>query len=235
MPTIKSPSPNSVLCIVGNNQFNNEVLADYLESHTGLKCHSIQVTELVNFCDRLSDKTILILLDCATLGLVEACNREPITQILSHKNHLVLCINANQSMGQPVEALKKGIRGILFDQLTIDVYLRAIQAVLAGELWYPREILEAYFLKTPKPETESENLKTLLTRREREILSLIAAGMQNQDISKKLFISPHTVKTHAYNIYKKINVRNRFQAAQWFQHNSNAIEISQPAIKNSRY
>ena len=174
MPAIKLPSPQTVLCIVGNNQFNNEVLGEYLASHVRLKCHSIQLTELVDFCGSYTDQTILILLDCATLGLPGACNREPITQILSNKNHLVLCINVNPAVGKPLKALKKGIRGILFDQMPIDTYLRALQVVLEGELWYPREILEDYFLKTTIQETESEsdNLKILLTRREREILNL---------------------------------------------------------------
>lgn len=54
-----------------------------------------------------------------------------------------------------------------------------------------------------------------LTRREVEILDLIAAGYANQQIADELFISPHTVKTHLHNIFKKINVKRRLQAALW--------------------
>ncbi|MCK4790270.1 MAG: helix-turn-helix transcriptional regulator [Desulfobacteraceae bacterium] len=51
--------------------------------------------------------------------------------------------------------------------------------------------------------------------KEIEILSMVAFGAKNEQIADKLFISPNTVKTHVYNIFKKINVPNRLQAALW--------------------
>jgi LuxR family transcriptional regulator of csgAB operon len=54
-----------------------------------------------------------------------------------------------------------------------------------------------------------------LTPREVEILAMVAVGAKNEEIAEKLHISPHTVKTHIYNIFKKIDVPNRLQAALW--------------------
>jgi ATP/maltotriose-dependent transcriptional regulator MalT len=54
-----------------------------------------------------------------------------------------------------------------------------------------------------------------LTRREREILDLISDGLSNRQIADQLFISLHTVKTHLQNIFCKINVKQRLQAALW--------------------
>ena len=54
-----------------------------------------------------------------------------------------------------------------------------------------------------------------LTPREKEILTLVALGYSNKTISDDLRISPSTVKSHVHNIFKKINVHNRFQAALW--------------------
>ena len=58
---------------------------------------------------------------------------------------------------------------------------------------------------------EGENL----TRRQKEILRLIAGGLSNREIADTLFISPHTVKTHLQNIFSKIKVKQRLQAALW--------------------
>ena len=51
------------------------------------------------------------------------------------------------------------------------------------------------------------------TEREREVLFLLLKGLNNKEISKKLFISNHTTKAHVASIYKKLGVCNRVQAA----------------------
>ena len=54
-----------------------------------------------------------------------------------------------------------------------------------------------------------------LTLKEKEMLTLVTSGFSNKTIADDLCISVHTVKNRIYNIYKKINVNNRFQAALW--------------------
>ena len=61
-----------------------------------------------------------------------------------------------------------------------------------------------------------------LTRRERQILKLIKDGATNADISTALKVSEHTVKSHLYNVYKKIGVRNRLEASNWVRDLSEA-------------
>jgi two-component system response regulator DesR len=59
---------------------------------------------------------------------------------------------------------------------------------------------------------ESEQQGSLLTAREREVLSMIAGGATNREIADRLFLSPHTVKDHTSTLYRKMKARNRAEA-----------------------
>lgn len=62
--------------------------------------------------------------------------------------------------------------------------------------------------KEKKPEEEKIQLQCL-TPREKEVVDYICTGLSNKEIAEKLFISANTVKNHVYNIYKKLNVKNK--------------------------
>jgi DNA-binding NarL/FixJ family response regulator len=117
-------------------------------------------------------------------------------------------------------ALKEGVRGFFYERDSRDLFVKGINTLCRGQLWISREILSNYILdgekeSAKKPIQPPKNLKLHLTQREIEILALVTVGAKNEDIAEKLFISPHTVKTHLYNVFKKIDVKNRFQAALW--------------------
>jgi len=69
-----------------------------------------------------------------------------------------------------------------------------------------------------QPISDSERFKSLgITKREREVISLIQEGKTNQEIADELFISVATVKDHNHNIFRKAEVRNRLELAKLFQ------------------
>ncbi len=83
---------------------------------------------------------------------------------------------------------------------------------------YARHLL-ATFENPPSPEAETVAVKKdvlvePLSEREQEVLALIAEGLTNPEIAERLFISIHTVKSHASNLYSKLLVSNRTQAVQ---------------------
>jgi DNA-binding NarL/FixJ family response regulator len=63
-------------------------------------------------------------------------------------------------------------------------------------------------------EPEAEPSKVPLSDREREVVSLIAAGSTNREIAEELFLSPHTVKEYTSGVYRKLGVRNRAEAVK---------------------
>jgi DNA-binding NarL/FixJ family response regulator len=64
-----------------------------------------------------------------------------------------------------------------------------------------------------------------LTPRELEILQLVAEGLSNEEIGKKIFITEKTVKTHLTNIFDKLQVNNRIKAALWVMPNWKASGV----------
>lgn len=90
----------------------------------------------------------------------------------------------------------------------------AIEQVLAGEIYYSPDIKEKIlraFSKTGKKapkDKNNQNLMRLLTKREMEVLQLIAQEFTSEEIAQKLFIAKSTVDTHRKNLIHKLNVKN---------------------------
>lgn len=97
--------------------------------------------------------------------------------------------------------------------------LKGIGSMFEGELWLPRKVLQQYLVKSRAFNKTFSRNEVSLTDRELEVLKVLATGAKNSDIAKLLDLSPHTVKTHIYNIFKKINASNRLQAVNWAQEN----------------
>ena len=101
------------------------------------------------------------------------------------------------------------------DPNVLNVLIEAIRSVNSGESYIQgnmtKELVKEFKRITlnNKEKRESSNL----TSREKEVLELIAEGLINREIAKKLYISEKTVKNHVSNIFKKLNVSDRTQAA----------------------
>jgi DNA-binding NarL/FixJ family response regulator len=113
-------------------------------------------------------------------------------------------------------ALRSGASGFLGKGVEPDELLDAIRVVAAGEaLLSPKatKSLIARFLAQPQvgvPQAMSDELD-VLTEREREVVGLVALGLSNDDIAKRLFVSPLTAKTHVNRAMTKLGARDRAQ------------------------
>lgn len=96
---------------------------------------------------------------------------------------------------------------------------KGIKAIFEGELWFPRKVLQQYLVKSRAFNKTFARNEVNLTDREIEVLKVMATGAKNSEIAHILNLSPHTIKTHIYNIFKKINASNRLQAVNWAQEN----------------
>ncbi len=115
------------------------------------------------------------------------------------------------------EGLRAGAVGYLLKDVSSEKLVEAIRAAYAGEYFLLPSItakVVSEFSKISKPFRKSENelLPEPLSRREIEILRIVATGAGNREIGEMLFISEGTVKNHLSNILNKLDVRDRMQA-----------------------
>ena len=100
----------------------------------------------------------------------------------------------------------------------IAVVFAAVGIWLGLKLTRKEEVVVVREVQVPTPETFVFNLQKQqelgITKRELEILSLIAGGLSNREIAEKLFVSENTVKTHSSRLFDKMSVKRRTQAVQ---------------------
>jgi len=113
------------------------------------------------------------------------------------------------------DALQAGASGFLLKDAPPERLFEAVRVVAAGDaLLAPavtRRLIAEFARLRPPQRTRPEELDAL-TRRELEILSLIAAGLSNNEIAYRLVLSNDTVKTHVSHILRKLGLRDRAQA-----------------------
>ncbi len=105
--------------------------------------------------------------------------------------------------------------GIFFQDDSKSAFLTGLCSIATGRKRLSLPQLQPVFEKPGAMDRMNEDAIWPLSPREYEIMGLVSSGRSNADISAELEISLHTVKTHLYNIYKKIDVPNRFQATLW--------------------
>lgn len=93
-----------------------------------------------------------------------------------------------------------------------------LQSVQRGECYFSQK-LASYLITHSGNYRYNSSESALLTHREKEILNKLRIGASNIEIARSLFISENTVKTHLYNLFKKIAVKNRTQAVSWANDN----------------
>ncbi len=205
------------IIIIGPRQLQNRLLARCLEDETGIVCHvgdSLDESRLKEL--KVEPKPNLILLDCLDADLNTALFELKQLSDTLLTFHLTAPFNVNSLSGNEERALTLGVRGFFYEQDSLEQILKGIRTIFANELWVSREILTKCIIdKNVENEVHPKKEDVILTAREIEILTYVSAGVKNEEIAEKLFISPHTVRTHIYNIFKKINVPNRLQAALW--------------------
>jgi len=126
----------------------------------------------------------------------------------------VIILTTFESDEYVYQALRSGASGFLVKDTEPDDLIRAIRVVARGDaLLSPsvtRRLITDLASKPHRRPARDERLSRL-TVREREVLSLVAEGLSNEEIARRLFLSPLTTKTHVSRILTKLDARDRAQ------------------------
>ncbi|WP_055494357.1 response regulator transcription factor [Streptomyces sp. TP-A0356] len=115
-------------------------------------------------------------------------------------------------------ALRAGARGYLTKDAGGDEIVRAVRSVLSGDAGLSPSIQRRLLERLSEPERErvpAVEAPDGLTARETEVLVLIAEGLTNQEIARRLHVSTATVKTHINNLFAKTGLKDRAQAVRY--------------------
>jgi DNA-binding NarL/FixJ family response regulator len=112
-------------------------------------------------------------------------------------------------------ALRDGAHGFLLKRSGPTLITEAVRAAMAGDALISPQLTTRLLRQMSPSRRVVRRPAQPLSRREEEIVLLVADGMTNADIGAELFISPGTVKTHLAHVQRKLGVRNRVGIAAW--------------------
>jgi two-component system, NarL family, nitrate/nitrite response regulator NarL len=138
-----------------------------------------------------------------------------VVEKLRSQNNLVkiIMLSMHESEEYVLKSIKAGADGYLLKGSSKDEFLKALHTVCDGRKYFSGDISSILVSQLHQRQVEPEQSKTVLeemiiTKREKEILTLLLAGKGNKEISEALDISKRTAEVHRFNLMKKLKVKN---------------------------
>lgn len=205
------PNDNIRLLIADDHTLFREGLVALLDSVPEIEVLATvkDGQQAIEVAAKLQPDVILMDLQMPKVNGIEATR-----QIIQTSPHIgVIVVTMFEDNDSVFAAMRAGARGYILKGADQNDMIRAIQAVARGEaLFGPSIATRLMNFFTPTVQAPLQAFPEL-TEREREILDLIAQGMNNAEIASKLSISLKTVRNHVSNIFNKLQVTDRVQAA----------------------
>lgn len=173
--------------------------------------------ECIEMIDRINPDVVLLDINMPNMNGLQ------VLQKLREENKKanVLILTIHNEVEYLLKAIDIGVNGYVLKDSDSTLLKKAIFTVYQGENYLQPSLAALLKQKSVLTEVQAEDC---LTRRELEVLRLLAEGLFNKEIAYKLSISEKTVKNHVSSIFKKINVSDRTQAAVYAIKN-NIVEI----------
>ena len=225
-PSSASPSTAIRVALVSDSALFRSGLRSILETYPAVtlvgEASALPARELM--------RADILLVDAQVVGALTACAGLRQTGA----RPWVVLAGADPDDGWAVQALKCGARGILTKSATVEALLKAIRVVHQGQVWASRRVLtlavEELTTRSAGAVPAESALQSRLSRREQDIAQLIASGLSNQEVGRRLAISEATVKAHLTHIFQKLMLRGRGQLAALYHRNFSTLSGTNGAL-----
>ena len=119
-----------------------------------------------------------------------------------------------------LEFVQAGVSGFILKDATVHDFLKTIRSVAEGNKVLPNNLTDSLFSQIVEyavrgPKSSSLIKSVRMTKREKQVIELIADGLTNKEIAQKLHLSTFTVKSHVHNILEKLALHTRVQIAKY--------------------
>ena len=138
-----------------------------------------------------------------------------------HKRFPEIKIVALSMMNESIyikKMLEAGASGYILKTVNKEELISTIQRVAAGEKYFSSEVT-AQLMNNFSDKSSQSNPADVLTKREKEILTLISQGLTDKEIAEKVFLSPLTITTHRKNILSKLGLKNKVELTRFAMEN----------------
>ncbi|NLV87757.1 MAG: response regulator transcription factor [Tissierellia bacterium] len=177
--------------------------------------------EAFELASKLEPDIILLDINMPKTNGIEALRRFKDMGITSK----VIILTIHEDREYILKTLKLGANGYMLKDSSANSLIEGIRRVAKGENYIQSSVADLVSASSDDSmEDKSIEQINSLTNREYEVLMLIAEGLNNKDIAERLYISEKTVKNHVSNIFKKLELNDRVQAAI-FAYKNNIIKL----------
>ncbi len=174
----------------------------------------------LNVVEDLNPEVVLLDINMPQMNGLQVLQKLKENKCLSR----ILILTIHNEIEYLMKAVDIGVDGYILKDSESDVLRKAIFAVKSGESYIQSELAALLKEKLENSDKGILEEESILTKREMEVLRLLTEGLFNKEIAYHLSISEKTVKNHVSNIFKKISVSDRTQAAVYAIRN-NIVEI----------
>lgn len=219
------------LLIIEDNRLLRDGLTEVLKKEPDFEVAPELQTDEAMLSEIQTSDIDVVLLD---LGLQSYDSLDLVKQISENDIDVkVVLMGLFASHSEVLEFVECGVKGFILKNATVNDFLTTIRSVAQGDKVLPDYLTESLFaqivehsLSTPE-EQGNMNETVRMTQREQQVIKLIAEGLTNKEIAQKLFVSPHTIKSHVHNILEKLTLHSRLQIAKYAHENKSSSEDSE--------